>query len=179
MTLRLPAVPRTYARFWKVGILVILAVTLVLMEARLLGQDVHATDRQPVGTIDFATSEAAGASTIPIYQTGSIRFFSAGVGITERQAIYASYPPYALKLVFAEESGAYLTGVAVTILDAEGTRILEVPLAHVTGPWLFIDLPPGASYTVIGVRAQHPPVKKRVHLHTPEITVVYLHWPPS
>src|SRR5512133_1886802 len=47
---------------------------------------------------------------LPLYQTVTIRYFSAGVGLEERQA---EYPPFSLKLVFTAGGKPYLTGVDV------------------------------------------------------------------
>ncbi|HZC67841.1 MAG TPA: hypothetical protein VE201_04405, partial [Nitrospirales bacterium] len=50
--------------------------------------------------------------TIPIHRVGSIRYFSAGIGLEERSAQYPSFP---LKLVFVAGRKAYLSQVSVTI----------------------------------------------------------------
>jgi hypothetical protein len=49
-----------------------------------------------------------------------------------------------LKLVFAEKSGAYLSGVMVVLATARGAEIISVAT---NGPWFFIQLPPG-NYSV-------------------------------
>jgi len=78
--------------------------------------------------------------TIPIHRVGFIRYFSAGVGLEERSAHYPAFP---LKLVFVAGPKAYLSQVSVTITDREGKVRLHIPPKQVTGPWLFLDLPPG------------------------------------
>ncbi len=130
---------------------------------------------QVVDTIEIHGPGDASSYTIPVYQVGNIRFISAGVGLEERQA---TYPPFPLKLVFAEESGAYVTGVSVTILDSDGKMVLEVPKDQVTGPWLFIDLPPG-TYTVTGARDNQTQVQRGVQVPKTGTRAVHLHWPKS
>jgi len=130
---------------------------------------------QVVDTIEIHRPGDASSFTIPVYQVGNIRFISAGVGLEERQA---TYPPFPLKLVFAEESGAYVTGVSVTILDSDGKMVLEVPKDQVTGPWLFIDLPPG-TYTVTGARDNQTQTQRNVRVKASETREVHLRWPKS
>ena len=130
---------------------------------------------QVVDTIEIHRPGDASSFTIPVYQVGNIRFICAGVGLEERQA---TYPPFPLKLVFAEESGAYVTGVSVTILDSDGKVVLEVPKDQVTGPWLFIDLPPG-TYTVTGARDNQTQTQRNVRVEASETREVHLRWPKS
>src|SRR5437899_11021266 len=78
--------------------------------------------------------------TIPIARVGSIRYFSAGIGLEERSAHYPAFP---LKLVFVAGPKAYLSQVSITITDKEGKVRLQIQPKQVTGPWLFVDLPPG------------------------------------
>ena len=49
---------------------------------------------------------------LPLHQRGNLRYFSAGVGLEERQA---EYPPFSLKLVFTAGGKPYVTGVDVAI----------------------------------------------------------------
>ena len=56
---------------------------------------------------------------LPLYRTGAVRYFSVGVGIEERQAVY---PPFSLKLVFTAGGKPYLAGVGVTIQPAKEQR---------------------------------------------------------
>lgn len=84
--------------------------------------------------------EPGSVNRVPLYQSGGLRYFSAGVGIEERMA---SYPAYSLKMVFTAGGRPFLTGVAVTIHPADGGPPLVIPQDHVNGPWLFVDLPAG------------------------------------
>ena len=44
----------------------------------------------------------------PLYHSGTIRYFSTGIGQVEREA---AYPPFALKLVFTAGGKSFVTGV--------------------------------------------------------------------
>lgn len=77
---------------------------------------------------------------LPLYQSGNIRYFSAGVGLEERQA---EYPPFSLKLVFTAGGKPYLTGVQVAIQPLKGEAAINIPKEQIEGPWLFVDLPSG------------------------------------
>lgn len=134
-----------------------------------------ATDRQQVGAVHIGPVGSATAYTIPIYQIGTLRYISTGVGIEERRAIY---PPFPLKLIFANRSGAYVTAVVVTITDREGQTILEFAKEDIVGPWLLVDLPRG-SYTVRGTRAHVPPITKHVRLHASTPQTIYLSFAPQ
>jgi|SRR3989454_8809810 len=110
--------------------------------------------------------------TIPIHRAGSIRYFSAGVGLEERSAPYPAFP---LKLVFVAGPKAYLSQVSVTISDREGEVHLQIPPKQVTGPWLFLDLPPG-SYDISAEGPGKASIKEHVTLSAKETKTIYLRW---
>lgn len=47
-----------------------------------------------------------------------------------------------------------MTGVAVILRNAKGANVVTVPAEHLTGPWLFIDLPEG-TYEVTATFGGH------------------------
>ncbi len=145
-------------------------VLLTLIGPYPVASPQSAMDRQQVGTVPIGLGGSPTAYTIPIYQVGTLRYISTGVGIEERRATYPSFP---LKVIFADRSGAYVTAVAVAILDREGQTILEFAQEDIVGPWLLVDLPRG-SYTVKGTRAHVPPVTKQVQLHASTPQTIYL-----
>ncbi|NKB82262.1 MAG: hypothetical protein GKS05_10330 [Nitrospirales bacterium] len=110
--------------------------------------------------------------TLPIYKKAGVTYFSAGVGIMEREA---SYPQFPLKFVFATKEGPYITLVTISIFDQEGTMILTIPSDHATGPWLFVDLQPD-TYTVVALRTNGTSVQQKVTVKENESHVVYFHW---
>lgn len=77
------------------------------------------------------------ALPVPIQQYNSIRYYSLGVGVEERQTLPQLYP---LKLVFRTDRGHMLCGADVTVRS--GGKPVFRGLAE-NGPWLIIDLPPG------------------------------------
>ena len=54
---------------------------------------------------------------LPLYRAGNVRYFTAGVGLEERQA---EYPPFSLKLIFTAGGKPYLSGVDVLIQPTYG-----------------------------------------------------------
>lgn len=111
-------------------------------------------------------------TTIPIYRSGDIRYFSAGVGKDEREA---DYPPFSLKLVFVAGARPFLSQVAVAIADQKGTEVLTVPKEQVAGPWLFVDLPPG-RYRVTAARDGQTQTLARVVVKQGGTTTAHLRW---
>jgi len=111
--------------------------------------------------------------TLPLYQQNGIRYFSAGVGIEERQGLYPAYP---LKIVLVSGPRTYLSSVTISIQAQNGSKILDIPPDQVGGPWLFINLPPG-TYFIIGSSGKAPVVKRAVTLTKSKTTQVILRWP--
>ena len=124
-------------------------------------------------TIQFPENGKSLSYTLPIFQSGEIRFLSAGVGVDERNANYPSFP---LKLIFAQHHGAFLSNVSVAIEDAEGKQIFHVSEDQVTGPWLFLDLLPG-TYRIIAIRRDGVTTERTIRARK-DPKVVYFHWPP-
>lgn len=110
--------------------------------------------------------------TIPIHQAGPIRYFSAGVGLEEREA---TYPPFPLKLIFVAGPKAYASLVSVTIKDAKGAVRLEIPAEQVAGPWLFVDLPVG-TYEISATRGGQTQSKQHVEIVAGRTKSLYLRW---
>ncbi len=110
---------------------------------------------------------------IPLYETGSVQYFSAGVGIEERQVRYPAFP---LKLIFVEGKRAYTTGVAITITNHKESVIVSIPEKHVLGPWVFVKAPPG-TYTVTATYLKNDKLKRRVTIHEKKPSTVYFRWP--
>jgi len=126
-------------------------------------------------SLELQISEDGGTpvkETIPIHRMGSIRYFSAGIGLEERSAHYPAFP---LKLVFVAGPKAYLSQVSVTITDREGKVHLQIPPKQVTGPWLFLDLPPG-NYDISAEGPGKASIKEHVTLSAKETKTIYLRW---
>jgi hypothetical protein len=124
-----------------------LAFAIVLLSGLVIPADAGPTARMSEsGEMLELEYEGAGRTytdTIPLYRTGKIRYFSAGVGIEERSA---SYPPFPLKLVFTAGGKPYVAGVSVMVQQDNGKTVASIPREHVTGPWLFLDAPDGSYH---------------------------------
>jgi hypothetical protein len=73
-----------------------------------------------------------------------VPFMSGGIGVEERNQMRQAAKSYNLGLSFAGKSRGYLTDVSVVITDDKGQQVLS---AANTGPWFYVQLPPG-KYTV-------------------------------
>ena len=108
---------------------------------------------------------------LPLHRSGKVRYFSAGVGLQERQA---EYPPFSLKLVFTAGGKPYLTGVDVVIQAPNGGAI-TIPKEEVEGPWVFVDLPSGTY----GITATYGAQKRSLHgikIVAGKQKTLYLRW---
>jgi len=122
--------------------------------------------------MDYQGVEGMQQDIIPLYRAGTVRYFSAGIGLDERGA---EYPPFSLKLVFTAGGKPFLTGVTVTIQGPKGTEQVVIPGERVTGPWLFVDLPAG-TYNITAVQADQTQALKSVKVERGKTTVVHLRW---
>lgn len=109
---------------------------------------------------------------LPLYRAGNVRYFSAGVGLEERQA---QYPPFALKLVFTAGGKPFLAGVSVTIKPAAGGTVITVAPEQVQGPWLFVDAPAGL-YSVTATHAGQTQTLKQVKVEAGRQTTLHVRW---
>jgi hypothetical protein len=110
---------------------------------------------------------------LPLHRVGNVRYFSAGVGLEERQA---EYPPFSLKLVFTAGGKPYLTGVDVGIRALSGETTIAIPKEQIEGPWLFVDLPT-ATYDIT---ATYGIQKRSLHgmkLVAGKQKTLHLRWP--
>lgn len=129
----------------------------------------------PSGDAIELTGEGSAASfktTIPVHRSGGIRYFSAGVGMEERQA---EYPPFSLKLILVAGPKAYLSKVGVTITNDSGTVRVDIPSDNVDGPWLFVDLPDG-TYHIQAVSRGDQVEQRGVRVSGGRTRTVYLRW---
>ncbi len=109
---------------------------------------------------------------LPLHQNGGVRYFSAGVGLEERQA---AYPPFALKLVFTAGGKPFVAGVDVTIQPTQGGTVIKIPREQVEGPWLFLDLPVG-RYHIAATYADRKQELHNVAVTAGKQQTLYLRW---
>jgi hypothetical protein len=88
-------------------------------------------------------ANAAGDATV--HTTGGVSYVSGGIGVESIDRLNALAAQFNVKLVFALNSGAYVNGVQVAIIDAAGKSILKT-LSE--GPWLLARLPVG-NYRIV------------------------------
>ncbi|MBS0170963.1 MAG: hypothetical protein JSR62_11460 [Nitrospira sp.] len=122
--------------------------------------------------LEFPADAGSQKEVIPLFQSGTIRYFSAGIGQVEREA---AYPPFALKLVFTAGGKPFVTGVGVTVRNAKGAAVLTIPREQSTGPWLFIDLPEGA-YEVVASLGGVTHTMKSVAIRRGHVTTQHIRW---
>lgn len=109
---------------------------------------------------------------LPLHRAGTVRYFSAGVGLEERAA---EYPQFSLKVVFTAGGKPYLSGVSVAIQSAKGGTVLAIPQDQVDGPWLFVDLPAGI-YDVTATHRDSKQGLKGVKVEAGKQKVIHLRW---
>lgn len=109
---------------------------------------------------------------VPIQQYNTIRYYSLGVSVEERQHIPQLYP---LKLVFSTDRGHMLCGADVTV-SASGKTVFRGRAEN--GPWLIIDLPPGV-YDIEAVQDGKARSAKGVLIAAGKKRTVALKWKTS
>ena len=114
----------------------------------------------------------AAADLLPLHRAGAVRYFSAGIGLEERNA---QYPPFSLKFIFTAGGKPFLSGVAVTIQPVKGGAAITIPREQVEGPWLFVDLGPGL-YDVTATYHDSQQVLKGIKVEAKKQKTVYLRW---
>ncbi|MCS6287787.1 MAG: hypothetical protein H8K10_02285 [Nitrospira sp.] len=122
--------------------------------------------------LEFPTDVGTQKETLPLYHSGKIPYFSAGIGQVEREA---AYPPFSLKLVFTAGGKPFVTGVEVVLRQSRGATLLTVPREQVTGPWLFIDLPDG-TYEVAATLGGQMQQVKGIKVRRGHVTAQHVRW---
>jgi hypothetical protein len=86
------------------------------------------------------TPQAAGSALVQKHQR-NIGFVSGGSSLDDRASLAAVAGQYNMRLTFAVQgSGEYLSGVDVSLADADGKKLLD---AVSDGPLFYAQLPPG------------------------------------
>lgn len=143
----------------------------------LHAEDITATARLlPSGDgleLEYRSEGYTWKDLLPVYRIGGVRYFSAGVGLAERRI---EYPPFPLKIVLTAGGKPYVTRADVHLVRANGEPALSIPADHVTGPWLFVDLPPGI-YDITGNRDATTVRLRGVNVSHDHPQTVYLRFP--
>lgn len=122
--------------------------------------------------LEIPTEVGTQKDTLPLYHSGKIRYFSAGIGQVEREA---TYPPFSLKLVFTAGGKPFVTGVEVVLRHSKGATVLTVPREQVTGPWLFIEVPDG-TYEVAATLGGQTQQVKGIKVRRGHVTTQHVRW---
>lgn len=123
--------------------------------------------------IEYRADGETWKDVLPVYRSGEVRYFSAGVGLAERQA---EYPPFPLKIVLTAGGKAFAARADVHIVQTDGDTTLSIPADQVTGPWVFVDLPAG-EYVITGNRGGAMLKHARVRVEIGVVRTVHLRFP--
>lgn len=130
------------------------ALAVILMGSALLG---------PVAS---ANSDDAVVKTF-----GGVSYVSGGVGTDSIDRLSSLAGDFNLKLVFALNSGSYVSDVGVVIADAAGRTLLDTTS---DGPWLLTRLPAG-NYQIVATFAGNA-VRRQVAVGTARLRTVDFRW---
>jgi hypothetical protein len=103
---------------------------------------------------------------------GGITFVSGGVGLDEIDAIKALKPNYNLHLLFAINSGEYLSDIDVAIFDKKGNAYMQ---AVSLGPFMLVNLKPGSYY--VKAQLDGRAISKKVTITAHKATSLSFIWP--
>jgi len=123
-----------------------------------------------LGAASFANAASANSDAV-VQNTGNVTYVSGGVGLESLDQLSSIARDFNLKLVFALNSGAYLSGVQVAIVDRKGQTVVDTTS---DGPWFMAKLPAG-SYQVIATVAGKAE-KRQVSVGTSGLKTVNLRW---
>lgn len=94
-----------------------------------------------VGMAASAPGMAQGSLPVsPLSQHGEVPYVTGGVGDDELAQIREQAAGHNVKILFAEQGGAYLSGVSATISASGKPPLLNIASG---GPYLLVKLPPG------------------------------------
>lgn len=106
-----------------------------------------------------------------VQTSGGVSYVSGGVGDDSIAKLNTLAGQFNLKLVFAMQSGNYVSDVKVVIADAKGKTLLDATSA---GPWFLAKLPAG-SYQLTATFAGKD-VKRSVTIGTAKLQTVDFRW---
>lgn len=114
----------------------------------------------------------ASADSEAIVQSASgVPYVSGGIGEESIERLNSLARDFNLKLVFALNSGDYVSDVGVSIANAKGKTLLE---ATSEGPWFYARLPAG-NYQVVAT-LNGKTVKRQVAVAATKLRTVDFRW---
>ena len=134
------------------------------LAAMLLGSAVLVPAQIPI--VSASSGDAVVQKT-----AGGVSYVSGGVGTDSIDRLSALAGDFNLKLVFALNSGSYVSDVGVVIADAAGKTLLD---ATSDGPWFLARLPAG-NYQIVATFAGRA-VKRQVAVGAARLRTVDFRW---
>lgn len=130
------------------------------------------TARDGSGTV---TSDGGIAlRTDSVKANASVPAVSGGVSVNARDNLRAQVPPHNVKMVFALNTGNYVSDVQVQVKNSAGKLVLDDTS---NGPWLYAQLPPG-SYTATATYNGHARTH-RFSVGNRGVQTAQFRWPAS
>ena len=112
--------------------------------------------------------------TDAVPMAGSAQAVSGGVSLNARDNLRSQVPPHNVKMVFALNTGNYVSDVHVKIVDSRGKAVVE---DTTNGPWLFAKLPTG-NYTATATY-NGKAVTQRFSVGSRGVKTAQFRWPAS
>jgi hypothetical protein len=119
----------------------------------------------------LAPTAGANSDDAVVKTAGSVTYISGGVGTDSIDHLNSLAGNFNLKLVFALNSGSYLSAVGVVIADAAGNTLLNTTS---DGPWLLAKLPTG-NYQIVATVSGNA-VKRQVAVGAAKLRTVDFRW---
>lgn len=98
--------------------------------------------------IDSVGGDAIPALPIETQKENGITYLSGGVGEEEEAQLKSQENQYNLRVLITGENGEFLSDLTCSLKDAKGNTIVTISDA---GPYVYMQVPPSASYTVEAV----------------------------
>ncbi len=118
-----------------------------------------------------ALAPVAVASDAVMRTNSGVTYVSGGIGLESIDQLTAISKEFNLKLVFALNSGEYVSNVKVVIADAAGKPLLDTTT---DGPWLLTKLPAG-NYQIAATFAGTT-LKRRATVGAARLGTVDMRW---
>ena len=99
---------------------------------------------------------------------------SGGVSVNARDNLRSNTPPHNVKMVFALNTGNYVSDVQVKVTDRAGKVVVD-DISN--GPWLYAKLPPG-NYTATATY-NGSPMTHRFSVGKSGVRTAQFRWPAS
>jgi hypothetical protein len=134
----------------------------------------HAFTTILLGTASLALALvpiARATSDVIVQAASGVSYVYGGIGDDSIERLNSLAGGFNLKLVFALNSGNYVSGVRVAIADAAGKTVLDTTSE---GPWFLVKVPAG-NYQVVATFAGNA-VKRQIAVGASALRTVDFRW---